>query len=312
MLNRFLTPADKWRLGIIALAGLIFAIAWPLTAVTVEWASFNTAFFFTGLMTAAGLAYRGLNRDKGIAAVYFVMAQMILFAIFANLDNYLGFVLHRPLQDEYLAGIDRALGLDWWSYVIWIKSNPFAGRVLYFAYQSSQLQLVAAILLLGITHRFARLDRLTLAFMIAGSLTIAFWVLFPSFGALPLRYALGLPDPGFTLAMSKKVAMQQLALHAGPLPPLRFEDLTGYVGFPSFHTVVAILTIQALWRLPVSGPLALAANILILLAIPADGGHHFVDMAGGVLVVLLSLALATAILRQAGAEPKKVSTLVTN
>jgi membrane-associated phospholipid phosphatase len=80
------------------------------------------------------------------------------------------------------------------------------------------------------------------------------------------------------------------------------EDLTGYVGFPSFHTIMAILTVQALWGLPVSGPLALAVNIPVLFSLPADGGHHFIDLAGGVLLTLLSIALANAILRQTGVE----------
>lgn len=79
-------------------------------------------------------------------------------------------------------------------------------------------QLAAAILLLGSTRRSARLDMLSLSFMISASITIVIWVLFPSFGALPLHYAQGLPDPAFELVMSKKE--QQLALHAGPVPPL--------------------------------------------------------------------------------------------
>lgn len=156
-----------------------------------------------------------------------------------------------------------------------VKSDPFFGRILTYAYQSSVWQLAAAILLLGFTRRSARLDMLSLSFMISASITIAVWVLFPSFGALPLHYAQGLPDPAFDLVMSKKEAMQQLALHAGPVPPLRFGDLMGLIGCPSFHGVMAVLTVRALFGLPFSGPLALAANIPVMLSIPADGGHTF-------------------------------------
>jgi PAP2 superfamily len=67
------------------------------------------------------------------------------------------------------------------------------------------------------------------------------------------------------------------------VPPLRFGDLMGLIGCPSFHGVMAVLTVRALWELPVSGPLALAANIPVMLSIPADGGHHFVDVPGGFL-----------------------------
>jgi PAP2 superfamily len=117
-----------------------------------------------------------------------------------------------------------------------------------------------------------------------------------------LHYAQGLPDPAFDLVMSKKEAMQQLALHAGPVPPLRFGDLLGLIGCPSFHGVMAVLTVRALWGLPVSGPLALAANIPVMLSIPANGGRHFVDVAGGILVAFLSAAFANAILRRTKVE----------
>jgi PAP2 superfamily len=304
MLNRFLTPADKWRFGLIALTLLIFLIAWPFTTVTVEWASFGLLYFLAVFPAAIGLTYRALNRHEGIAAAFFVSGQMILFSNFAALDNYLGFASHRPLIDEFLAGLDRALGLDWWSYVTRVKSNFYFGRVLMFAYDTSIVQLIVAVQLLAMTHRFARLDRLTLAFMISGFVTIGFWVLFPSLGPVSLRHAQGLPDPTFALATSKNIALQLLALHAGPLPPLRADDLTGYIGFPSFHTVMAILTARALWGLPVSGQVALILNIFVFLSLPADGGHHFVDLVGGVVVALLSIALANMILRQSRTEPE--------
>ncbi len=307
MTNRFLTCADNLRLAITGLALLIFSIAQPFSRLRIEWASFGVPYFLIATLAAAGLAYRGLNRDKGIAAACFVMAQVLLFSNLAELDNYLGLTLHRPLIDEYLAGIDRATGIDWWAYVTWVKSNRFFGLILTCAYASSIWQLAAVILFLGFTRRFARLDRLALAFMLSGSMTIAFWVVFPNFGALPLHYSQGLPEPAFNLAMSKADALQQLALYAGPVPPLRFSDLTGLIGFPSFHTVMAALTVQALWKIPFAGMTALACNILVLLSIPADGGHHFIDMGGGFLVALVSIALADAVLRQAEyGEPRNL------
>jgi hypothetical protein len=225
------------------------------------------------------------------------MAQILLFSNLAVLDNYLGLTLHRPLVDEYLAGIDCSIGIDWWAYVNWVKFNPFFGRVLTCAYVSSLWQLAAVILFLAFTGRVARLDRLALAFMLSGSVTIAFWVVFPNFGALALHYAKGLPEPGFTLAISKNDALQLLAFYSGPVPPLRFSDLTGLIGFPSFHTVMAFLTAQAVWEIPFAGMLALACHVLVLLSIPADRGHHFIDVAGGFVVALASTALADSLLR---------------
>jgi hypothetical protein len=75
-----------------------------------------------------------------------VIAQILLFSNFAVLDNYPGLGLRRPLVDEFLAGVDRALGIDWWVYVNWVKSDPFFARVLTYAYMSCLWQLAAVIL----------------------------------------------------------------------------------------------------------------------------------------------------------------------
>ncbi|HMF07041.1 MAG TPA: hypothetical protein VKE72_08540, partial [Methylocella sp.] len=58
-------------------------------------------------LAALGLTYRGLNRDEGIAAACFVLAQIFMFINVGILDNYLGLALHRPLIDEGLAKVER-------------------------------------------------------------------------------------------------------------------------------------------------------------------------------------------------------------
>jgi hypothetical protein len=186
--------------------------------------------------------------------------------------------------------------------VNWAKSSSFFGGVLTLAYQSSLLQVAVAIMALGFTRRFERLDKFTLAFMFSSAITIGIWIAFPSYGALPLRYAQGLPAPPFELAMSQDEALKLLALHAGSTPTLRLDGVTGLIGCPSFHTVLALLTVFALWEIPVAGPLSIAVNCLVLLSIPADGGHHLVDVAAGGGVTLASLYLADLALGRKRAE----------
>jgi hypothetical protein len=270
----------------------------PLTSVTVAPATFVLPILLIVFVGAVGLIYRGLGRDEGVGAACFTLSQLLLFSNCAALLNYIGLTLHRPLNDEFLAQADRALGIDWWAYVVWLKSDPFFAHATSLAYASSLFQFVVAILLLGFTKRFEHLDQLTLAFMIAAIVSIGTWCLFPSFGALPLRYAHGMAQPSFFLAMSKQEALGLLALHSGSVPPLRFNDLTGLIGCPSFHTVMAILTVYGLRCVPWAGPLAAVVSVLVFLSIPADGGHHFVDMAAGVVVAAASIRLANLALRQ--------------
>jgi hypothetical protein len=270
----------------------------PLTSMTIASATFVLPILLIAFVGVLGLVYRVLGRDEGIAATCFALSQLLLFSNCIALLNYLGLALHRPLNDAFLAQTDSALGLDWWAYVVWLKSNPFVAQATTMAYNSSLIQFVVAILLLGFTRRFERLDQLSLAFMIGAIITVGAWCLFPSFGALPLHYAQGMAQPSFFLAMSKQEALGLLALHSGPVPPLRFDQLTGLIGCPSFHTVIAILTVHGLRRVAWAGPVAAAVSIPVFLSIPADGGHHFIDIAAGVVVAAASIALANLALRQ--------------
>jgi hypothetical protein len=292
MPHRLLTYGDRWRLGVIFACTALFGLAAPFTAIKIDWITLVPIYLMAATLTGVGAAYRLLGRDEGIAAAVFVVAQIIVYSNIAVLDNYLGLELRRPLNDVFLASIDSALGIDWWAYVNWVKSNPIVGQLLTVAYLSSLPQVAVAIIILGFTRRFERLDRFTLAFMFSSALTIAIWTAFPSFGALPLHYAQGLADPAFHLAMTKGEALKLLSLHAGPTPTLRLEDLTGLIGCPSFHTALTILTIFALWGTPYAGKVSVVLNILVLAAIPADGGHHFADVAVGAAVTLAALYLA--------------------
>jgi len=296
--TRLLTFADCWRLGVIAVSMALFEIFAPYTSLRVDWSTLLPVYLMAAALIGVGVAYRLLGRDAGIAATVFVVAQIVVYSNVAVLDNYLGLELRRPLIDPFLARVDQAMGIDWWAYVVWVKTDPVIGRLLTFAYLTSLPQVAVTIIILGFARRYDRLDRFTLGFMFSSALTIAVWTAFPSFGALPLHYAQGLTEPGFDLAMSKQEALKLLALHAGPTPTLRMEDFTGLIGCPSFHTALAILTVYALWGTPIVGKLAVMLNILVLASIPADGGHHFADVAVGAAITIASLYLADFAMRQ--------------
>ncbi len=299
MTRKLLTYADCWRLTIILACAGLFLGAAPLVGLRVDWASLAPVFFATALLASIGVAYRLLGRDEGIAATTIIVAQIVLYANIAVLDNYLGLELRRPGIDLDLARLDAALGFDWWGYVTWVKSFAIFGKLLTLAYQSSLPQIAVALIILGFTRRFEKLDQFSLAFMFSSALTILIWTAFPSFGALALHYSQGLPEPTFELAYSKKEALQLLALQAGPTPMLRMDEFVGMIAFPSFHTVLALLTTFALWQIRFVGKLTLALNLIVLASIPADGGHYFVDIGGAVIVTAISLYLSRLVLRAA-------------
>lgn len=152
-MNRLLTSSDRWRLTFLGGCLALLLVFQPLTSITIAPATFVLPILLIAFVGALGLVYRVLGRDEGIAATCFALSQLLLFSNCAALLNYLGLALRRPLNDTLLAQADRALGLDWWAYVVWLKSNPFVAQATTLAYNSSLIQFVVAILLLGFTRR---------------------------------------------------------------------------------------------------------------------------------------------------------------
>jgi membrane-associated phospholipid phosphatase len=196
------------------------------------------------------------------------------------------------LVDEALHRADLTLGLDWWAYVSLVKGNRWIGDTLALAYQSSLLQIATAVVILGLMGRKERLERMTFAFMLCILVAIAIWTLFPSFGALPLRYAEGYPPPPFHLVMNERYARSLVDLRAGAVSLLTPSNVDGLIGCPSVHAAWAALMIYSFWGVRWLGPVALAANVLVLISIPADGGHHFIDVFAGLSLACGALLLA--------------------
>jgi hypothetical protein len=157
-------------------------------------------------------------------------------------------------------------------------------------------QTLLLILLLGFGKKLDDLYGLALALCFGAMLALAIWTAFPSFGAfsvfaLPAQVTskLGLVL-GFDYA---RVLVHMLKDGPGFISP---KELRGLVGFPSYHTLQALVLAWYARHLPWWRWVALALNAAVLVAVPIQGGHHLVDMAGGVAITLIAAALARTVL----------------
>ena len=292
-------------IAIVVAVWLVLLAVHPFSSIAIDWASFLPVVGISAAVAGIWAVYARLRPDPRLAASARAALLVIVFSLGAALLNYHGFDLHRPLVDAELASIDRALGLDWWGFVVAVKSNAVVSTVLKLAYLSSLGQIVAVILILGVVGRVRRLDRFVVAFMVGALISVAVWCVHPSFGALPLAYARGMTDAPFDLAMEPTYARALLAHHAGDIPTLRFDRLVGLIGCPSFHTVMAALTVWALRDLRVVGAITVAVNLLVVAAVPADGGHHFVDAFAGLAVAVVAIVVARLLV---GAPAARIAT----
>jgi len=242
-------------------------------------------------------AWYGRRRaEEGISAALAVTAFLVVFPAAAALMSYLLITIAGPRIDGILASADMALGFHWPALMAWAGDHPLLNALLGYAYASVMPQTLLLILLLGFAKKLDDLYSLALALCFGAMLTMAIWTAFPSFGAfsvftlpVPVASKLGLAL-GFDYA---KALVHMLKDGPGLISP---KDLRGLVGFPSYHTLQALVLAWYARRIPWWRWVALALNAAVLVAVPIQGGHHLVDMAGGVAVTLIAVLLARTVL----------------
>jgi membrane-associated phospholipid phosphatase len=245
--------------------------------------------------TVCGLYYRHRRGEERLAAALIGTAHLIWFSCSIAVLNYLAVAFNRPLIDDILLGWDVALGIDWVALFKTLKGTPLLSELLTAAYASSLLQIALVVPMLALLGRIERLDRFFLAFILAAAVTIGFWAAFPSFGAATHLFSIGVVTDLPGAAVDRAYVKTLLALKAGQLPHIVMAEMKGIIAFPSFHTVMAALTVYAAAAIPRLLWVALPWNAIVLLSVPVDGGHHVVDIPAGLILAWAAIAAANRI-----------------
>jgi hypothetical protein len=229
-----------------------------------------------------GAACYGLTgRSERIGATLMSVGTLLLFTLFAVVFSYLAIRGGWPLADARLAAWDHALGLDWPSYRTWIAEHPWVAYTTGLLYETSVIQILVALLVLGFSGRLAALAELTASLIISAFVSVSVGALLPALGAYS-HY--GVPDDGIAFYVPDIIAA-----HSGALKLLDLGAAQGLVVFPSYHTAISIAVIIGCWpvrwlRYPV-----LLINAILVAGVPVWGGHYFVDVIAGTLLVIVAV-----------------------
>ena len=252
-------------------------------------------------LVAAAAFYGLVRREAALSAVLACSAFLVVFPAGCSLLSYLLVTIAGPRIDALLAAADQSIGFDWPALMALVAQHPLANTLLGLAYVSVMPQTVILLLALGWCQKITELYRLSLAFAFGAVITLGVWTLAPSFGAFSVYT---LPDPvagklGLVLGFDYGHSLVQM-LKDGPgfISP---TELRGIVGFPSYHTLQALVLIWYARNIKALRWPSILLNLVVLVAIPIQGGHHLVDMFGGVAVTVLSIALAEWVV--SGAAP---------
>lgn len=230
-----------------------------------------------------------VKRDPRVIFILGSTGQIILIPVLMTPMTYVAASANFPLVDAPLMALDRALGLDWMAQFNFIYSHHALLYCTVLAYGMIDWQVFGVPIVLGATRRYRRLQEFTLAFALA--VTTAISAFTPAMGTYDFLHVTTDPSvftPGAYLDQLKDLPM----VRDGSLRHLELMKLTGIVTFPSFHAAAATLYLWALWPVRWFRPIAVVANVAMLLATPLGGGHYFVDVFAGIAVAAAAIMAA--------------------
>ncbi|MBO9124107.1 MULTISPECIES: phosphatase PAP2 family protein [unclassified Rhizobium] len=247
---------------------------------------------------ALGQFYRHVRRNASIAATATAAGLFILFTIAGSVFNYLLFPIVRDPVDPALARFDAFFGFNWPLFVEWASHYPRIGMVLRVVYATSLPQLLVVIFVLGFSGRLRILQHFLLTGVIGALLAIICWSFFPSYGASSIYSLPQAVTDAVPLAVGPDYNAGVVELGRSGATYISPKNVLGIIGFPSFHTVMAAMSVVFMIRIRWVGPAFLVLNTVMMPAVVIQGGHNLVDVIGGLVVFTISYALAAVALRQ--------------
>ncbi len=291
-------PAERLIISIIMTLMLLDGCLLLVKGVEIDVAGYASLVACGLFLLGLGQFYRHVRRNERVAVTAIAAGLFVLFTIAGSIFNYLLLPLQFQFIDPALGRLDEALGFHWPTFVTWASQYQRAGMLLQVVYATSLPQLLAILLILGFGGHVRLLHHFLITGVVGALLAIIFWFFWPSFGASAIYELPAGVTEAVPLAVGPDYNAQVVELGRNGVTYLTPRNVLGLIGFPSFHTVMAAMSACFMIRRGALAAPFLVMNAVMLPAILIQGGHHLVDVFGGLLAFALAYMLADAALRQ--------------
>jgi membrane-associated phospholipid phosphatase len=235
------------------------------------------------------------RRNPKISYTLVATAQVILALSVMTPLTYLAISINLPLQDAALLAWDRALGLDFRSYLDFVNARPLLIAPLAIGYRSIGWQILGIMIMLPLAGHYRRSAEAICAFTLALVATTCISALVPAIGVYGMLGLHASDFPNIQPGGYYDTLRDAPLVRAGTLHGLNLFRLVGVLTFPSFHAASAALYMWAFWPLRWLRLLLVSCNILMIAATPLAGGHYFVDVLAGIAVSAAAIVVALRI-----------------
>ena len=195
-----------------------------------------------------------------------------------------------PLVDNALAGLDARMHFQTVTVVHLFSHLPLLRRTLAIVYGLLPILILGSLLVPTICGRVIDSRRYIFAVIIAAVVTATLFAFWPAAGPWTVE--------GFAPTRAQAAVYDNLSLLKSS-KPLPAEVGGAVVAFPSFHVVLAVLSIIAMWKVRWARWPALALGTLICVSTITTGWHYLIDLIGGLAVTYVAQRIANLVLESA-------------
>lgn len=290
-----LHPAERTLVMVTAALAVVDFTLLRWKGIAVGWGFFAFSLGFAALMMAIGQVYRRWRDSERIALVAHVLGLFVAYSLFGALFNIV--LLPRPGTpvDADLVRFDSWLGYSWPQACAWMAGYPAFNEVVRTVYKLTLVQLLVAFIVLGSALERKRLHTAALATVIASLVTIGLWSVFPSGGAAAFWTLDSEVHRIVRPIVGSAYGAELNRLFREGVTDLSALGVTGLIGFPSFHTVMALVSLAAVWPYRVLRLAALVPTALLVPGILVHGGHNLADMLAGIAITAAAWPLGARI-----------------
>ncbi|GJL59341.1 MAG: hypothetical protein NPIRA03_21980 [Nitrospirales bacterium] len=257
-----------------------------------DWFSYSFFFALGIFMIAVGLFYRSSGRSERISMTLMATGLLLLFTIVLSVFGYLLLPLWREPIDPFLVQVDAWFGYSWPDIVQFAGRHPFLNELTRYAYLSSIPQMALLFIILGFGGKQKELHVFILSITASGLATLGFWALFPAFGTSVLYDISGSIEQAARPLVGSAYGAELLRLGAEGPKFISPRDMGGLVAFPSYHTIMAILAMYSARTTRWWFPILVIINLFVLPGVLIHGGHHLIDVFGGLLTACCIIYVA--------------------
>lgn len=193
----------------------------------------------------------------------------------------------RPLIDPTLNAMDARMHFSTAFIVHLIAQFPVAQIILAIAYSLTPPFIIAAVLVPPFMGRPRASRRYVVGILLAAMITAALSALWPAVGPWTMQNL---------IPTKSQTGITAYLMHLKSNLPVNLDmDNAAIVSCPSFHVVLAILSATALSSIPrLRGWVWVLAGLICVSTI-TTGWHYGIDVIGGLIVAILSIAIVKRI-----------------